>query len=239
MLATNKDPEHPNSYPPAFSRLRVLILDDSELDRLRLIRLCDRAGMDVETVEVSNLTAFRDALDQSAFDLVFVDYLLAEETGMQAIDILRSRIDSEHCAMIMLVGVGQIQTAVEAIRKGCSDYLLKEELTASTLRRSVDGALQQLHSHGDVTMDSMADATLEQTVGQNLNKFSRSMRTLLSETLLRTARVRRSAAADPGSIEQIEEDCFRILNVLSDYHANTALLLERSAQHRSSKRPDL
>ncbi|SNR51636.1 response regulator [Puniceibacterium sediminis] len=237
MLATNTAPQTSNSFRPAFTRLRVLILDDSELDRLRLIRMCDRAGIAVETVEASDLKTFSDALDQSAFDLVFVDYLLAEETGLQAVEVLRSRIDPASCAVIMLVGVGRIQTAVEAIRKGCSDYLLKEELTTATLRHSVDAAIEQLCSQREASKESTLDAALERTVGQNLNKFSRSMRSLLSTTLLRTARARESTMPKQDNIDQIEDDCFKILKVLSDFHADTVSLLERSARRRLPKGP--
>jgi DNA-binding NtrC family response regulator len=123
--------------------MRILVIDDNELDRQRVLRLCSRAGLRFDAVEVASLDEMAAALDETAFDLIFVDYLLAGETGLDAVDALIAHPDQHAAAAIMIAGEGQIDIAVEAMRRGCSDYLTKSMMNVDTLQKSIASALER------------------------------------------------------------------------------------------------
>lgn len=53
--------------------MQVLVLDDSEVDRKRMLRLCDEAGLNIIGTEVATLDELRAVLLEKKFDLVFID----------------------------------------------------------------------------------------------------------------------------------------------------------------------
>ncbi|MEO0918306.1 MAG: response regulator, partial [Pseudomonadota bacterium] len=127
-------------------RMNVLILDDSDVDRKRLVRLCAEAGLNFACTEVPTLDAMRGALRSQKFDIVFIDHLLVAENGLDAVKVLAD--DAEQTAVsIMIAGEGRIDVAVEAMRRGCSDYMLKSALSVESLQKSVATALERRILH--------------------------------------------------------------------------------------------
>lgn len=111
-----------SAHRPAY---RLLHLEDSEPDHeLALVHL-QRAGLRVLARRVETHDEFERALAES-WDIVLSDYHLPGFSGLDALALLR-----EHDAMLPFILVsGQIgeDTAVEAMRHGANDYLLKANL---------------------------------------------------------------------------------------------------------------
>jgi signal transduction histidine kinase len=104
---------------------RLLHLEDSEPDHLLALAHLRRAGVEVKARRVETRREFEAALDEP-WDIVVSDYLLPGFSGLEALAILRER---EAMVPFILVS-GQIgeETAVEAMRNGANDYLLKNNL---------------------------------------------------------------------------------------------------------------
>jgi len=119
------------------SVIRVLHLEDSEPDHALALAYLQRAGLQVQTRRVESRAEFAAALGQG-WDLVLSDYHLPGFSGLDALQMLR---DSGLLLPFILVS-GQIgeDTAVEAMRNGASDYLLKANL--SRLAPAVEHAIQ-------------------------------------------------------------------------------------------------
>jgi signal transduction histidine kinase len=128
------------------SSIRVLHLEDSEPDHALAMAHLRRAGLDVQTRRVESRTEFAAALLEEqgqAWDLVLSDYHLPGFSGLDALQMLR---DSGLLLPFILVS-GQIgeETAVEAMRNGASDYLLKANL--ARLAPAVEHAIQATEMH--------------------------------------------------------------------------------------------
>ena len=113
---------------PAFSAarpLRLLHLEDSELDHELTLANLRRAGSPVEALRVETRSEFEAQL-AGPWDVIVSDYNLPGFTGIQALEILR---ESGRSTPFVLVS-GEIgeDTAVQAMRHGASDYLLKSQL---------------------------------------------------------------------------------------------------------------
>jgi CheY-like chemotaxis protein len=121
--------------------INALILDDSKFDRRRIRRISRDMGLPMLLDEVASITALRQILDEDSFDLIFLDYLLAEGDGLQALEMVQTHPSHHHCPVIMLAGGDDPDVAAQAIERGCSGYLSKSQLTAQGLRRAVVAAI--------------------------------------------------------------------------------------------------
>ncbi|MFN9748907.1 MAG: response regulator [Burkholderiales bacterium] len=108
--------------------LKVLHLEDSELDHELVCAHLIRDGLTVDIIRVDNESDFLGVIDdpKSHIDVVISDYNLPGFSGLLALELLKARgLD-----LPFLLVSGQIgeDTAVEAMRNGASDYILKNNL---------------------------------------------------------------------------------------------------------------
>jgi len=122
----------------ARSRLRVLCVEDSADDHELLVRHLQRARPEVWCLRVESESQFRNALDHHDWDLVLCDYRLPGFSGLTALSILRAT--GRVLPFIILSGEIGEDTAVEAMRLGASDYLLKGH--TARLLPAIERALQ-------------------------------------------------------------------------------------------------
>ena len=119
--------------------LRILHLEDSELDHELVKVHLLRAGLPVLMRRVETRQEFETALDQ-AWDAILSDYNLPGFSGIQALQIVRER-DSTIPFILVSGEIGE-DVAVTAMRSGASDYLLKNRLArlAPALEHAIDAA---------------------------------------------------------------------------------------------------
>lgn len=123
--------------------LEILVLDDMETDRMRLKRLCSRAGLTFRATEASNLVEMRNELSAKAFDVIFLDYALGIGTGLDAIELVKSESEQNSAVMIMVSTLDDLELALQAMRLGCADYINKEELSVEAIRKSLALAFER------------------------------------------------------------------------------------------------
>ena len=218
---TSHDPEH---------QMHVLILDDSEVDRNRLIRLCDNAGLNAICTEAASIEEMRSALSGQTFDLVFIDYLLVGENGMEALEYL-TQDPTQSAVSIMIAGEGRIDIAVEAMRRGCSDYMTKAALSVEALQKSVATALERRMMSLSLEEERDKRQTLELAVRRYATECSIEMRTILAGTLRRVRKLRAHAksAEHSEALGDLETSIDRLWDALPQFAEKTALTLKRSA----------
>ena len=103
------------------SRPHLLFVDDEEsLRRPTAERLAERG---FEVVEAGSGEQALELLDQFAFDILVTDLRLPGMDGTQVIDAARQRYPA--IVAIVITGYGTVRDAVEAIKKGASDFITK------------------------------------------------------------------------------------------------------------------
>jgi len=117
-------------------QLRMLVVDDDDVDRERVRRLLTRGALDVDIVEASSGEEALALVRQHAFDCVVLDNHLGDASGAALLPQLR-REARQGCPVIMITGAGSEALAVQALTDGASDYLAKTQLSAEGLVRSV------------------------------------------------------------------------------------------------------
>lgn len=125
--------------------MRVLIVDDNPNDRFLVARQLRGEFGDLEVVEAGVPDAFEAALPPPPYDLVITDYFLQWATGLEVITAVRARDGA--CPIIMFTGTGSEEVAVEAMKAGLSDYVLKSPKHLVRLgpaaRRAIEHRRQQ------------------------------------------------------------------------------------------------
>ncbi|WP_143874233.1 response regulator, partial [Nostoc sp. 'Peltigera malacea cyanobiont' DB3992] len=73
-----------------------------------------------------------------------LDYRLPDLDGLEFLTKLQRQTSNSRISVIMLTGQGDETIAVQAIKSGAQDYLVKGKLTSDNLRRAVHGAIEQM-----------------------------------------------------------------------------------------------
>jgi two-component system, sensor histidine kinase and response regulator len=103
------------------TRIRVLIVDDDEPLMAALAASLRKRGYD--TTGFTSAGKALTALDQSSFDLLLTDLTMPEMDGIQ---LIRAALAKDpQLAAIIVTGAGTVETAVEAMKAGAFDYILK------------------------------------------------------------------------------------------------------------------
>jgi PAS domain S-box-containing protein len=105
--------------------IKILIAEDSASDAELLLRALNRAGYSPEWQRVDTEGDFLAAL-HAGLDLVLSDYSMPQFTGLRALELVKSR--HPEIPFIIVSGTIGEETAVEAMRLGATDYLLKDRL---------------------------------------------------------------------------------------------------------------
>jgi two-component system, NtrC family, response regulator AlgB len=105
----------------ASEKLRVLIIDDEKNIRTTLSLCLEQMGCEAKAV--ASVDGALAALRHEPFDVVFLDLRLGEANGLEIIPKLLA--ESSELMIVMMTAFATIDSAVEAIRRGASDYLPK------------------------------------------------------------------------------------------------------------------
>jgi len=124
---------------PQPSELRVLHVEDNELDAELVAQALRKGGFSVSVVVVQAEAEFERQLRLRRPDVVIADYNLPQWNGMEALDVLR-RAGLDIPLILVSGALGDV-TAVECIKRGATDYVLKDGL--ARLPEAVRRALQE------------------------------------------------------------------------------------------------
>ncbi|GAO35646.1 response regulator receiver protein [Sulfuricella sp. T08] len=121
--------------------LRLLLVDDNPDDRALVLRELRREFPDLHVAEITEQDGFNRALENGDFSLVITDYQLRWSDGLTVLRALKSKWP--HCPVVMFTGTGSEEIAVEAIKSGLDDYVLKSPQHYGRLATRVHSTLEQ------------------------------------------------------------------------------------------------
>ena len=119
--------------------LRILVIDDDEVDRLTIRRYLDNSPFQAELFEATSAAEATVFLESTVFNCIFLDFRLPDITGIAFVRQLR--LEGYHLPIIVLTGQGDERIAVELMKAGASDYLSKARLSQEILSSLVRNAL--------------------------------------------------------------------------------------------------
>ncbi|HEY9669197.1 MAG TPA: PAS domain S-box protein [Coleofasciculaceae cyanobacterium] len=123
---------------------RILLIDDNPEDRLLILRELNREFSEIEVQEVIETEGFNQALNTGNFELVITDYQLRWNDGVTVLRDIKSCYPN--CPVIMFTDSGDQEIAVEAMKAGLDDYIVKSPKHYIRLPIAVRQVLQQAES---------------------------------------------------------------------------------------------
>ena len=128
--------------------IRLLLLEDNAADAELAQRLLERAGLQLATVVVETRVAFVDQLAAFGPHIILCDFALPGFSGAAALEIAQEGYPE--VPVIIWSGVLGDEAAVELIKHGATDYILKDRPArlASAIRRALAEAGQRVRLAG-------------------------------------------------------------------------------------------
>jgi DNA-binding NtrC family response regulator len=116
----------PDLYPPdepgsAIPKARILVIDDEAEIRESLEVLLTLEGYSVELAH--NATEGLKRLETTSYDLILLDLMMPDRSGMEVLKEVRER-DTE-TPIFMITAYGSVEVAVDALKSGANDYFSK------------------------------------------------------------------------------------------------------------------
>ena len=106
---------------------KILIVEDSADDTELVVRALRRGGHEVKYDRVETAEAMLAALKEKSWDLVIADYAMPRFNGIEALELLR--VQDRDLPFILVSGTVGEEVAVQAMRAGAQDYILKHNLS--------------------------------------------------------------------------------------------------------------
>ena len=143
--------------------LRVLIVEDSEDDALLLVRILKKGGYNPVYERVETAAAMKKALEEKQWDIILCDYKMPDFSAPSAISLLKkTNID---IPVIITSGAIGEETAVECMRLGARDYIMKGNLSrlCPAIARELENAevrnkKKQTESQREVALDLLRES---------------------------------------------------------------------------------
>ncbi|MBI5877276.1 MAG: GAF domain-containing protein [Chloroflexi bacterium] len=125
------------------TRLQILYLDDEPNDARQVRETLASAGVDCDVLRVETREQFGAAVAQGGFDLILSDIALSSFDGLSALALARQ--DRPNVPFIFVSGALGEEVAIESLKNGATDYVLKEKLArlAPITRRALREAADQ------------------------------------------------------------------------------------------------
>lgn len=120
--------------------IRVLMVDDDEVDRELIRRALGGLERPIEVEEAASFNEARAKLAATTFDCVLLDHHLGDAVGMELLPTVREH-RTEVCPVIMITSRSEESLVVQAMREGVYDFIAKNRLDETSLHRALEGSL--------------------------------------------------------------------------------------------------
>ncbi|MEH2053885.1 PAS domain S-box protein [Nostoc sp.] len=114
-------------------------------------------------------------------DVILLDYRLPDIDGLEFLNQLQRQTQGSQTSVIMLTGQGDEAIAVQAIKSGAQDYLVKGKLTPDNLRRAVHGAIEQIQLMRQLKQQQEQHAIQQAQLYQNLQTLNTELEAKVQE----------------------------------------------------------
>ncbi len=156
--------EQPTSKKADITTINVLIVEDNPGDVNLIKWMLTKSDPNAnryyhyELTHVELLNNAIDILKTTSFDVILLDLLLPDSSGMQTFSKMQSY--SPHIPIIVLSGFDDESKAIQAVREGAQDYLTKGQVDGNILKRSIKYAIERKHLEEERTWETSVNAAL-------------------------------------------------------------------------------
>jgi PleD family two-component response regulator len=199
--------------------VKILIVDDRRLDRVRLRRICSNLDFEIQITEAASLIDMSAELRHSQFDLVFLDFHMPDGNGLLAMKIIQFDALNKHAAIIMVSGDSDSDIVIGAMQNGCHDFINKDDVSIESVRRATLNALQKVSLNKGLETQTEMRADVESVLDHFTQQCIEEFHPMLFN-MLRNVRnlqaVKQDVEKFKAATQQIENICARLFDFMDD-----------------------
>ncbi len=102
-------------------RLKVLVVDDEMIVRDSLVEWFKKSGYEADSADGGQVAM--EMVDGKDYDFIFLDIKMPDVNGFEVLDHVKQ--NCPYTMVVMITAYGSVETAVDAMKRGASDYLTK------------------------------------------------------------------------------------------------------------------
>ncbi len=122
--------------------LRVLLVEDNPTQARLVQAYLDQSGQaSFRLVHADALSAGLERLDGGDVDIVLLDLMLPDSEGLETFRAVQARANG--VPVVVLSGIDDEELAVQAVREGAQDYLIKGEVNSQALLHAIHFAIER------------------------------------------------------------------------------------------------
>lgn len=184
-------------------QLKVLLIEDDEDDYILVAGLLSAVpSLKFQLDWANNYNAGFEAVSRYRHDVCLLDFRLGKRTGLELLYELKK--NGSDVPVIFLTGQGGYEVDIEAMMAGASDYLVKGQITADLLERSIRYAIErreverELRRHRNHLEEMVRERTIKlEEANEKLNHENMQRQQLISQLQDALARVKRLSGLLP------------------------------------------
>ena len=126
--------------------IRLLLIEDDKVDQMAFARFVKSQNLPYDYTLAGSVAEAREVIKSISFDIIIADYMLSDGTSFELFDNFKD------CPIIVTTGSGNEDVAVEAMKLGACDYLIKDPAGnyLKTLPATVELALKRKQTEAEL-----------------------------------------------------------------------------------------
>jgi len=138
---SNAVSQQPSTPEASDDRLHILYVDDSKFDRELVRHVLEREHGGFRITEAASQQEFETRLQDGTYDLVLTDFNILGFEGFHVLDQVRAF--DPHLPVVIVTGTGSEEVAVEAMKRGVGDYVIKTPKHIQRLPNTILSAIEK------------------------------------------------------------------------------------------------
>ncbi len=156
----------PSDYIPAYETARILVVDDEKVIREILADFLSMEGYVVQAVEDG--AAALEELQKRSYNLVISDLKMPKMGGLELIQKIAE--ESIPVLSVIMTGFGTVETAIDAMKKGAYDYILKPFKVEEVIHIVQRGLDRQRLQHENIRLkDALSIYKISEAIATSLS----------------------------------------------------------------------
>ncbi|HOW58808.1 MAG TPA: diguanylate cyclase [Candidatus Omnitrophota bacterium] len=119
----------------------LLVEDDPEFASILKIRLTREKNPPLQITCALDLQQALDLLQENSWDLILLDLVLPDSSGIQT--FIKVHAQARHTPIVIMTGLDNDALAIDAVRKGADDYVVKNDFNSKLLLRIIHHAIDR------------------------------------------------------------------------------------------------
>lgn len=124
------------------NRFQILLIEDNPAD-IRFIQalVADVKSSNLDLIFANRLSDGFDRIKSQDIDAILLDLSLPDSQGLKTFSLIRAR--AQNIPILLLTGLPDEELAIQAVREGAQDYLVKDQVDGNLLVRAVNYAIER------------------------------------------------------------------------------------------------